>query len=157
MKSGLVALAFGLLSAPAAAQEPVRAPTLDALVASTEACTGKLSSDAKMRDQWIAAGWQPGERVERDSFALSAYSRNEVNLHFFTSKAMKTCAVWANIPDDYAIEALADAMAAKLNKTPKVEEPGKRYYFRNFSGLKILNLLVKEDQRGRYVELSVVD
>ena len=65
--------------------------------------------------------------------------------------------MWAIITDDYAVDKLADAMAAKLDKKPKVEEPGKRYYFRNFRGLKILNLLVKEDKRGRYVELSVVD
>jgi hypothetical protein len=159
MKIGLIALAIGPLSAQAVAQAPaVRAPTVESLVASTDACTGKLSSDDKMRAAWIAAGWQPGERIEPgDGIALSAYSRNGVNLHYFTSKAMKSCAVWANISDDYDIEALASAMATKLNKAPKVEEPGKRYYFRNFRGLKILNLLVKEDKRGRYVELSVVD
>jgi hypothetical protein len=147
------------MSAPTAAQAPaVPVPTLENLVASTDACTGKLSSDAKMRAEWVAAGWQPGERIEPIAgMALSSYSRNDVNLHYFTSKEMKNCSVWANIPDDYAIDALASAMAAKLNKQPKVEEAGKRYYFRYFRGLKILNLLVKQDKRGRYVELSVVD
>ncbi len=159
MKPVLLALAIGLLSAPAAAQAPaVRVPTLENLVASTDACTGKLSSDAKMRAEWVAAGWQPRERIEPiEGMALAAYSRNDVNLHYFTSKEMKNCSVWANIPDDYAVDVLAGAMAAKLNKAPKVEEPGKRYYYRNFRGLKILNLLVKQDKRGRYVELSVVD
>ena len=159
MKIGLTVLAIGPLSAPTMAQAPaVRAPTVETLVASTDACTGKLSSDAKMREAWVAAGWQPGERIEPGAgMALSAYSRNDVNLHYFTSKVMKTCAVWVNIPDDYDVAPLAKAMAAKLNKEPKVEEPGKRYYYRSFRGLKILNLLVKEDQRGRYVELSVVD
>jgi hypothetical protein len=159
MKPGQFALAIGLMSAPAAAEAPVaRTPTLENLVASTDACTGKLSSEAKMHAEWTTAGWQAGERIEPiEGMALSAYSRDDVNLHYFISKEMKQCKVWANIPDDYAVDALADAMAIKLNKQPKVEEPGKRYYFRYFSGLKILNLLVKEDKRGRYVELSVVD
>jgi hypothetical protein len=159
MKIGLSALAIGLLGAPAVAQGvAVRTPALESLVSSTDACTGQLSSDAKMREAWVAAGWQPRERIEPiKGMALAAYSRDDVNLHYYTSKEMKTCAVWANIPDDYSVDALADAMAIKLNKKPKVEEPGKRYYFRNFRGLKILNLLVKEDKRGRYVELSVVD
>ena len=69
----------------------MRVPTLESLVASTEACTGKLSSDAKMRAEWTAAGWQPGERIEPSKgMALSAYSRNDVKLHYFTSKEMKT-------------------------------------------------------------------
>jgi hypothetical protein len=153
-------LAFFLVfvAASLAAQETVQTvPTLDNLVASTDSCTGKVSSDAKMRAIWTAAGWQEGVTVEPSKGTkFSTYKRNDVNLNYFTSSIMKSCGVWTEIPDDYDLDALVAAMTVKLNKAPKIEEPGKRYYFQYYRGLKILNLLVKTDERGRYVELSVV-
>ena len=143
--------------ASAGASEPaVQAPAVEALVASTDACTGKVSSDKKMREMWTAQGWEFRTRVEEGGIVLSAYRRGDIHLHYATASIMKTCSVWASIPADYDVEPLVKAMTVKLNKVPKIDAPGARYYFQNYRGLKILNLLVKEDQRGRYVELSVV-
>jgi len=157
MTSGMLAIVLGFLAASASAESSeVRVPSLESLVASTDACTGKVSSDEKMRKIWTAAGWEPGTQAARGGIVLSSYRRNDVHLHFATASIMKTCSVWANIPADYDVDALVRAVTVKLNKAPKVEEAGKRYYFQNYRGLKILSLLVKEDIRGRYVELSVV-
>lgn len=159
MISAWVALAmFQPVAAPVAQDGAVLTPSVDTLAASAEACTGKLESDQKMRERWLQAGWLAGERVEpQKGYVLALYSRNDVKLQYFTSKIMTTCAVRADIATDYDVEPLVAAMTTRLGIKPKVEEPGRRYYFRNFRGLKILNLLVKEDKRGRFVELSVVD
>lgn len=158
MRIGLLAIPLALIAAvsPAQAKEqPV--PILEDLVASTDACTGKVSSDAKMRAIWTASGWKGTATAQAGAGAMmSFYTRKNVNLNYFTSSIMRTCAVWAVIPDAYDLDALVTAMATKLNKPPRIEEPGKRIYYRNYRGLKILNLLVKTDERGRYVELSVV-
>jgi hypothetical protein len=146
-----------LVSASLAQAQEQRVPTLENLVASTDACTGKVSSDAKMRAIWTANGWKEGVKLQpRKDAYFSTYTWNDVNLNYFSSPIMKSCDVWAVIPDDYDLDALVKAMSVKLNKTPKIEEEGKRYYFQYYRGLNILNLLVKTDKRGRYVELSVV-
>jgi hypothetical protein len=153
-------LAFALFMAAQASgpvpEKPKPMPTIEAMVSSIDACTGKAQGPKKMRDIWTAAGWKPtATAMASSTMMMTFYTRNDVELTYFHSSQMKQCITSSIISPDFDVEKLVAAVTKKMAKAPKIDAPGERYYY-YYKGSKILNLLVKNDQRGRYVELSVV-
>lgn len=146
-----------LLIAPVAARaEEARLPTTEAMVAGAEACATKSLSDAKMAVRLAGLGWEAGDKVEpAKGMRLSTYARDDVDLTYFTSPEMKQCIARAATPSDFDPQPLLAVLSAKLGKTPKTDEPGKRYlYF--LPRLDILTVQIKSDAQGPHVEMSVV-
>ncbi|RYY05724.1 MAG: hypothetical protein EON55_25205 [Alphaproteobacteria bacterium] len=154
----LVLASLGV-SAVARAQDataPVAAATVEALVAGSTACaTSKLSQD-KMAERLLAAGWTSGDaRAPGKDMAMRSYTRQNVRLYYFTSKPMTQCVARGDVAADYDPDALLAAVTAQLGKSPRVDEPGRRYLYA-LPRLDILTLQIKSDAEGPHIELSVV-